>query len=172
MSYVIITGVPADIRTELCRLVLLSVGIKMSLWSQSPTPSLCEHTVRLPQHYLPTDMHEYIHGHSHSATHEIPRIVWNRKVDFRIHSSLPLIPIPSQMNPVHILTPYYITSQSCVSEILGSNFGPETVYPDYNSRVLPRSLQENSSTVPEIGHDHFHPNHHSSTILQYSAGTD
>jgi hypothetical protein len=44
-----------------------------------------------------------------AASQETPRILWNQKVHYRIHNSPPLVPIPSQLSPVHV--PLFLEAQ-------------------------------------------------------------
>ena len=52
---------------------------------------------------------------SYLASQQIPRVLWNPKVHYRVQKSPPLVPIPSQLSPVYALLSYFLRSTLILS---------------------------------------------------------
>ena len=78
----------------------------------------------------------YWEANSSSSTQEIPRIPYNQNVHYHIHNIPALFSIPSQKNPIYVLTAWFILT-SIISTILPS---------------MPRSSQQSISLI-------FHPSY-------------
>jgi hypothetical protein len=53
-------------------------------------------------------------ANSHSSSHEIPHLLWNQKVQYRVHICPPLLSILSHMHPVLTFPPYFAKVHSDV----------------------------------------------------------
>jgi hypothetical protein len=46
-------------------------------------------------------------ANSSSDSQEIPRLLWNLKVHYRVHKSLPTVLVSTQNNSAHTFPPFY-----------------------------------------------------------------
>jgi hypothetical protein len=89
--------IPEDRTLKLC---LYLIELKYS-W----TGIVTIRTAYLCSTYLLTELRPFWEAANCAATQELPRIIRNPKVHHRVHKSRPLVPILSQIDPVHTIHP-------------------------------------------------------------------
>jgi hypothetical protein len=81
-----------------------------------------------------------------AVTQELPSILWNPKVHYRVHKSPPLVPILSQINPIHTI-PSYLRSILILSTHLRLGL-PSGLFPS----SCPTNILHASSSSPFVLH--------------------
>jgi hypothetical protein len=94
-----------------CRLHPLSNTIHSLDFAAIVTNSLCSYWSskcrNSPRPYLLTYGAEpFLRTCQLCSTQELPSILWNPKIHYRVHRSPPLVPILSQIDPVHVIPSY------------------------------------------------------------------
>jgi hypothetical protein len=85
------------------------------LYSHSTSITSC----KKKKNFKPMELSHFLEAASRSATQEFLNILWNPDVHSRFHKSLPLVPILSEINPIH-------TIPSCLSKIHCNTIRPPT----------------------------------------------
>jgi hypothetical protein len=98
---------------------------------------------------------------SHSASQEIPRLIWNPKIHYRVHKSPPLVPILGHMNPVHIFLPSYRSNKKYIYESV-------TEVWKLKSLIVQKYIQHTNTDLIKFIYTHTHTHTHTFLLSAYS----
>jgi hypothetical protein len=73
---------------------------------------------------------------SRSAYQEIPRILWNPKVNYRVYKSAPPVPVLSHMNPIHNIPPQSLKIFFILSFHLRLGLPSDLLLSDFPTKIL------------------------------------
>jgi hypothetical protein len=82
-------------------------------WRQSLLLSLCPGWLWSPVSLLFTELSPSWGAANFAAPQELPSILWNPKVQYRVYKSPPLVPVLSHIHPIHCIPSYLSKPLTC-----------------------------------------------------------
>jgi hypothetical protein len=91
----------------------------MFLWNFTIPPPLIENltshgSLQWPSNYNSMGRSPSWEANRHSSSQEFTHLLWNLKVNYHVHKSLPLVPILSHIYPFHTISPCFSKIRSFV----------------------------------------------------------
>jgi len=124
-------SVEAVARRSYCSATLLTYSLHSLTHSLTPLTHSLTHSM---------EQNPSWEANRFSVCQEIPRILWNPKVHYRIHNSPPPVPILSQIDPVHVPHPTSWRSILILSSHLRLGLPSGVLPPGFPTKTLYTSL--------------------------------